>query len=175
MLVVDRISGKIVGSKLSKLPEFLRPRDTLVLNNTKVFPARLFGTSETGARVEVFLVRDLGGNMWEALVRPAKRLPVGKSIEFSDDLEAEVAEKLEEGRMAIRFTPEKDLAAVFEKIGRTPLPPYIKRESGSVDVDRERYQTVFAKKRGAIAAPTAGLHFTPGILDKIRAIGVTIC
>lgn len=174
MLIVDRYSNMIVDSEFLRFPDFLRSGDALVLNNTKVFPARLFGVSETGARVEIFLVRDLGNNVWEALARPGKRLPIGKTI-LIGDLRAEVTEKLSEGRLAIKFTTSKDLTSAFEEIGKTPLPPYIKRDPKSPDVDRERYQTVFAKNSGAIAAPTAGLHFTPNILDDIRAAGVTIC
>jgi S-adenosylmethionine:tRNA ribosyltransferase-isomerase len=175
MLIVNRPSNEITDSRFSDLPEFIRPGDTLVLNNTKVFPARLNGRSETGARVEVFLVRNLGSSGWEVLARPARRLPVGKKIYFSEELQAVVTGRAEEGRLFVKFTASEDLDSIFDKIGRTPLPPYIKRGSKQPDTDRERYQTVFAKERGAIAAPTAGLHFTPEILDKIRRSGAEVC
>ncbi len=148
--------------------------DVLVLNNTKVFPARLFGRSETGASIEIFLVRKTEGNVWEALARPAKRLRVGKRIVFGDRLQAEVVEKEPDGKVVVRFDADGDLYEILDEIGKTPLPPYIRREAAAIDTDRERYQTVFAKNRGAIAAPTAGLHFTPDILEAIKIIGVTI-
>lgn len=175
MLVVDRSSDSIADHRFFELGDFLHGGDTLVLNNTRVFPARLFGESDTGARVEIFLVRDLGKNVWETLARPARRLPPGKKIRFGNDLSAVVLERKDEGRLAIRFNTDGDLAPLFEEIGRTPLPPYIKRAIFSPDTDRERYQTVFAKNRGAIAAPTAGLHFTPEILAGLRRSGVNVC
>jgi len=146
----------------------------IVLNNTKVFPARLFGTSETGAKVELFLVREIENQTWETLGRPAKRLKTGKKIFFGENLSAEVLEKTDEGRVIVRFETAENFNDILDQIGQTPLPPYIKREDGKLDKDRERYQTVFAKNRGAIAAPTAGLHFTPEILDELKNLGVTI-
>jgi S-adenosylmethionine:tRNA ribosyltransferase-isomerase len=175
MLVAERPSGKIHDSEFSSLRRFLRPDDTLVLNNTKVFPARLLGASDTGAKVEVFLVREVSDGIWHVLARPAKRLPIGKKIIFDKDLEGEIVEKLKNGQMVMAFTPYQNLSVVIDKIGKTPLPPYIKRGAERTDHDRERYQTVFAKSRGAIAAPTAGLHFTPTILEQLRGAGVTIC
>ena len=174
MLVVDRAAGSVSDRQFVEFPSLLGEGDVLVLNNTRVFPARLFGRTETGANVEVFLVKKVGGHVWEALARPGKRLHIGKQIIFGDKLSAEVVEKTNEGRIIIRFTTDGDLDEIFDEIGRTPLPPYIKREAGVIDADRERYQTVFASKRGAIAAPTAGLHFTPGILETIKNKGVTV-
>lgn len=174
MLIVDRAAGAITDSHFSELPEMLRPSDLLVMNNTKVFPARLFGRSETGANVEIFLVREIGNGTWEALARPARRLRRGKRIVFGDRLAAVVTDKLEDGKVEIQFEFEAsaDLAGLIDEVGRTPLPPYIKRGHDEIDRDRERYQTVYAKKRGAIAAPTAGLHFTPEVLADIRKRGI---
>ncbi len=174
MLAVDRISRSFDDKRFAELPEFLHSGDVLVLNNTKVFPARLFGTTPTGAKVEIFLVGDVGDGVWTTLARPAKRLTAGKKIEFGPGLSAEVLERDEGGTVRIRFEAEGDTDAAIDRFGRTPLPPYIRREVGALEADRERYQTVFAKERGAIAAPTAGLHFTPEVLDAIRGKGVTV-
>ena len=174
MLAVDRSSRSFDDERFAELPEFLHSGDVLVLNNTKVFPARLFGTTPTGAKVEIFLVEDVGNGVWTTLARPAKRLAAGKKIEFGPGLSAEALERDEGGTVRMKFEAESDLDAAIDRLGRTPLPPYIKREAGAVDADRERYQTVFAKERGAIAAPTAGLHFTPEVLDTIRGKGVVV-
>lgn len=173
MLVVDRAAGTITDSSFEGLPGLLRPSDLLVLNNTRVFPARLIGRSETGARIELFLIKDLGKNVWSALARPARRLRPGKRVQFDDDLSAELLSKEADGGVIVQFHTEVDFNDALDKAGRTPLPPYIKRADGDRS-DRERYQTVFAKNRGAIAAPTAGLHFTPAILDRIRATGTEV-
>jgi S-adenosylmethionine:tRNA ribosyltransferase-isomerase len=172
MLAVDRHAGSFADHVFSELPKFLRSGDVLVLNNTKVFPARLFGKSETGASIEIFLVREQTDGEWEVLARPARRLNVGKRIDFGSDLSCQVTAKNDEGRVFVRFETVRDFYEVLGEIGRTPLPPYIKREATTVDTDRERYQTVYAKERGAIAAPTAGLHFTPEIFDELRKMGV---
>jgi S-adenosylmethionine:tRNA ribosyltransferase-isomerase len=174
MLLVDREKRRFSDHGFAELPDFLQPEDVLVLNNTKVFPARLLGRTESGANVEIFLVSERSDGTWEALARPGKRLRIGKVIDFDTSLRAEVVEKLTDGRVFIRFESEGDLFDAIDRVGRTPLPPYIKREKTSIDSDRERYQTVFAKDRGAIAAPTAGLHFTPEVLDTIRRNGVSI-
>ena len=172
MLVVDRFGNSFTDAQFVDLPRLLRKGDVLVLNNTKVFPARLFGLSETGGKVEIFLVRKIDGDVWEALARPAKRLRVGKRIVFGERLQAEVVGKEPDGKIMVRFACVGDLYEVLDEVGKTPLPPYIKREASGYDTDRERYQTVFAKNRGAIAAPTAGLHFTPEILDEVKSVGV---
>lgn len=176
MLIVDREANAFTDARFSSLPERLGPRDVVVINNTKVFPARLRGRTETGASVEIFLVRDLGlPNLWEALVRPARRLKVGKVIRFPEDTEAVVRERLEGGRAVVEFSGCDDLLATLWRIGSTPLPPYVRRTEGeSPDTDRERYQTVYARESGAIAAPTAGLHFTPKVLNEVRARGAQI-
>lgn len=174
MLAVDRAAHAFADKQFSDLPLFLQSGDVLVLNNTKVFPARLFGKTETGASVEIFLITETSSGVWETLARPARRLRVGKRIVFGGKLTGEVVQKTPDGKVFVRFESDGDLNEIIDEIGKTPLPPYIKRETSAADADRERYQTVFAKNRGAIAAPTAGLHFTPEVLQEIRNIGVTV-
>ena len=174
MLVVDRLAGSFEDKTFLDLPRLLWKDDILVLNNTKVFPARIFGSLETGANIEIFLIRETSGGVWEALARPARRLKTGKKINFGERLIAEVVDKTADGKVCVCFETHGDLFEILDDIGRTPLPPYIKREDTRIDTDRERYQTVFARTRGAIAAPTAGLHFTPDVLGAIRSSGVTI-
>ena len=174
MLAVDRAANSYADDHFYNFPRFLKKGDVVVLNNTKVFPARLFGASETGARIELFLVRETENKVWETLARPARRLKTGKKIIFGARLSAEVLEKSDEGRVFVKFDADGDFDEILEEIGKTPLPPYIKREAEDFDQDRERYQTVFAQKRGAIAAPTAGLHFTPQILQEIKDSGADV-
>ena len=174
MLVVNRAENSRRDAHFYDFPRFLQKGDVLVLNNTKVFPARLYGETETGAKIEIFLVKETDNQIWETLARPAKRLKIGKKIVFNENLTAEVIERSEEGRVYIRFHANRNFDEILDKIGKTPLPPYIKRDDGNTDEDRERYQTVFAKNRGAIAAPTAGLHFTAQILEEIKNCGVSV-
>jgi S-adenosylmethionine:tRNA ribosyltransferase-isomerase len=175
MLVVDRGRGSWEDRQFRDLPAFLRPGDCLVLNDSRVFPARLFGhrTGRTGA-AEVLLLRpvDSAAREWEALVRPGKKMRVGERVRFAGGLEAEVVARREFGERTLRFHTERDVYEEFEKIGHVPLPPYIKRRDEAAD--RERYQTVFAREKGSAAAPTAGLHFTPQVLDACRARGAEI-
>lgn len=172
MLRVDRSSGTFDDTAFSALPEILQPGDLLVLNDTLVFPARLFGTTDTGASLEIFLVEPAGERTWRVLAKPGKRLSVGKQITFDKEVEAEVLGKEGSGSVVLKFLGTGDLDAAIDRLGRTPLPPYIKRQSDGVDRDRERYQTVYAKSRGAIAAPTAGLHFTDDVLDRLQSRGI---
>ncbi len=174
MLAVNRTSNSYGDEHFYNFPKFLKKGDVVVLNNTKVFPAKLFGTSETGAKIELFLVRETGNQIWETLARPGRRLKIGKKISFGENLVAEVLEKTEEGRVFVKFEAKGDFDEILEEVGKTPLPPYIKRGDDDFDKDRERYQTVFARERGAIAAPTAGLHFTPQILEEIKNLGATV-
>jgi S-adenosylmethionine:tRNA ribosyltransferase-isomerase len=174
MLHVDRETDSFSDSVFSSLPSLLKNGDVLVLNNTKVFPARLIGRSETGAKIEIFLVENIRKTLWTALAKPARRLKTGKRIFFSDELSGIVTNIEEGGRVTIELESVSDVDEAIENIGLTPLPPYIKREEEKREADRERYQTVFAKERGAIAAPTAGLHFTDEILGEIKSRGVTI-
>jgi len=174
MLRVNRADRALTDEVFSSFPSFLQAGDVLVLNNTKVFPARLMGRTDTGANVEIFLIEDVGENAWSALAKPARRLKEGKQIVFSDELHGVVRSVEDGGRVTVELKSAGDIHEAIEKIGHTPLPPYIKREDEKRESDRERYQTVFAKERGAIAAPTAGLHFTPEILQRIEQKGVTI-
>ncbi|HKX84683.1 MAG TPA: tRNA preQ1(34) S-adenosylmethionine ribosyltransferase-isomerase QueA [Pyrinomonadaceae bacterium] len=174
MLCVDRSSGAIADDLFDLLPDRLRPGDLLVLNNTKVFPARLSGQTDTGAHIEIFLIREIGAESWEALAKPLRRLRPGKRIKFGERLTGRTVAITAEGRAEIQFEFEGDLRERIDEVGRTPIPPYIKREEGAIDEDRDRYQTVFAANRGAIAAPTAGLHFTPEVFDRLRRKGIEI-
>ena len=179
MLVVNRAENLQRDDVFSNFPDLLTENDVLVLNNTKVFPARLIGEKETtGAKIELFLVREISDQIWETLARPTRRLPNGAKVVFGDKLAAEILEKTVDGHCVVKFEAGGDFHEILDEIGQTPLPPYIKREKDDaenpLDRDRERYQTVFAKNRGAIAAPTAGLHFTPEILAKIEQNGVKI-
>ena len=174
MLRVDRANGLVTNDAFVNFPSRLGPGDVLVVNNTKVFPARLFGKSESGAKVEIFLIREIAAPSWEALARPARRLPVGKRIDFGDELTGTIAEKLDDGRVIIKFDFTGDFDEVLSRIGRTPLPPYIKRPDDMPDSDRARYQTVYARSSGAIAAPTAGLHFTDSVIRDIRSQGTKV-
>lgn len=181
MLIVDRATQSFRDSAFAELPTLLNAGDVVVLNNTRVFPARLRGqrrlaNGERGAQVEALLSRllDAATNEWEVIARPGRTLKVGAQIEFGDGrLRGEVTGLLEDGKRRIRFTCDGDFHQVVDEIGNTPLPPYIKRDTAE-RLDEPRYQTVFAKKRGAIAAPTAGLHFTPRVLDELKARGVQV-
>ncbi len=188
MLVLDRARGSWEDRLFRDLPAFLGAGDCLVLNDSRVFPARLFGRragvhalpvgrknparrEHLTGEVEVLLLRPLDGwaREWEALVHPGKKMRVGERVLFPGGLEAEVIARGEFGERALRFHTGRDLYAEIEKIGHVPLPPYIRRPDEAAD--RERYQTVFARERGSAAAPTAGLHFTPEVLDACRAAG----
>ena len=181
MLVLDRAGGTWQDRHFHDLPSELTERDVLVVNNTRVFPARLIGRREpSGGRVEIFLIGEREGQrVWGALARPARRLTVGQRISFGDGrLRAEVVEAHADGRRTVRFECDGDFHALVEEFGRMPLPPYIKRpqleETEETARDRQRYQTVYAGRSGAVAAPTAGLHFTPRVLDELRARGVAV-
>ena len=173
MLCLNRTAGTYNDGMFANLPALLRPDDLLVFNNTRVFPARLYGRRAVGeGKIEVLLTRQISGepNEWECLVRPGKKVGAGERLYFGDRLEAEVLARRGFGERRIRFAPVHDFFADIEKIGHVPLPPYIVRSDRAED--RDRYQTVFARERGSVAAPTAGLHFTPQILEAIRARGV---
>jgi S-adenosylmethionine:tRNA ribosyltransferase-isomerase len=174
MLVVDRERNAVRDDRFANFPACLRQGDVLVVNNTKVFPARLLGASETGAKIEIFLVTRKSETVWEALGRPVRRMPTGKRLIFGEDLVGRVVSIMPDGGVEIEFEFAGDFEDILQRTGRTPLPPYIHRDSTTLDTDRERYQTVYAAQSGAIAAPTAGLHFTDKVLDEVRAIGVEI-
>jgi S-adenosylmethionine:tRNA ribosyltransferase-isomerase len=182
MLALDRATGTCQDRCFRDLPQLLQPGDLLVLNDTRVIPARLFAhraglhtleSHKATGRVQVFLVEQLSAWEWKALVRPGRKVLTGERLQFGEaDLEAEVVAHGQFGERTLRFRPVPDFFAAVDKLGHVPLPPYIHREDRSGD--RERYQTVYARERGSVAAPTAGLHFTPEILDQIRARGVEI-
>ncbi len=174
MLVLNCGKNTFQNDEFRNFPKFLRKGDVIVVNNTKVFPARLFGVTETGGKIELFLVKNLENKTWETLARPAKRLKIGKRISFGEILNCVVLAKNNDGKVVVEFEFEGDFHSILDEIGQTPLPPYIKREAGVLDKDRTRYQTVYASEKGAIAAPTAGLHFTPKVIEEIKSIGVTV-
>ena len=171
LMVLPRNGGEIEHKHFYNLPEFLKPGDCLVLNNTRVLPARLYGTREdTGAVVEFVLLRQHGNKLWECLAGPGKKAKTGYKFRFSDKLTATVTDVLEDGNRMIEFACEGDFFAVLDEVGQMPLPPYIKEKLK----DKERYQTVYSKDAGSAAAPTAGLHFTKEMLESIKAMGVNI-
>lgn len=184
MLVMDRATGALRDSVFTEFPSLLRAGDVLVLNDSRVIPARLYARrtlrrerEKPTGRIEVMLTEPAGKNCWRALVRPGRKVAIGERLVFpapdgSILLEADVLERGEYGERLLRFAPCADFFAAIERIGHTPLPPYIHRDDA--DADRERYQTVYARERGSVAAPTAGLHFTPEILEAISARGVEI-
>ena len=172
LMVLDRRSGDISHRIFSDITDFLKPGDCLVINNTKVIPARLFGVKEdTKAKIEVLLLRRREDNVWETLVRPGRKCRPGTMLSFGEGLlKAQVLDVAEDGNRLIRFSYEGIFEEILDRLGQMPLPPYIKHELK----DKNRYQTVYAKYDGSAAAPTAGLHFTPQLLDEIRAMGVAI-
>lgn len=171
LMVLPRDGGEPIHKHFYNLPEFLKPGDCLVLNNTRVLPARLYGTREdTGAVVEFVLLRQHGNKLWECLAGPGKKAKTGYKFKFSDKLTATVTDVLEDGNRMIEFACEGDFFAVLDEVGQMPLPPYIKEKLK----DKERYQTVYSKDAGSAAAPTAGLHFTKEMLESIKAMGVNI-
>lgn len=173
LLVVDRKTGTIKHEHFYDIEKYLRPDDCLVLNDSKVIPARLFGTKDiTGAKIEFLLTKRIDGDIWETMVRPGKRLKPGDKVIFEDDFTAEILENGEDGTRIVRFDYEGIFMQRLEQIGAMPLPPYIERAAQTED--KERYQTVYAHEEGSVAAPTAGLHFTNELLEKIRAKGTRL-
>ena len=170
LLVMDTKTGEIGHRIFSDIKDYLRPGDTLVLNDTKVIPARLLGTKEeTGANVEVLLLKRLGANQWETLVRPGRKLKPGARVTFGDgSLKAVILDILDEGNRLVEFEYEGIFEEILDRLGEMPLPPYITHKLKN----RDMYQTVYARYEGSAAAPTAGLHFTKELLDEIRAMGV---
>ncbi|HKV26715.1 MAG TPA: tRNA preQ1(34) S-adenosylmethionine ribosyltransferase-isomerase QueA [Candidatus Acidoferrales bacterium] len=190
MLLLDRRSGAWEDRQFRDFPDVLRGDELIVINNARVLPARLWGHRKgvraqpvgknspirhehLSAAVEVLLLRACGANEWEALVRPGRKIPVGETLIFGDgELEAEVVSRAGYGLRRLKFTCAGNLTEEIERLGHIPLPPYIKRDDSAVD--RERYQTVFARRGAAVAAPTAGLHFTPEILSRVRERGLEV-
>jgi len=175
MMVLYRKTGKIIHSQFKEFPGYLSKGDVLVLNNTKVIPARVWGKKE-GKEIEFLFLKEFQEGLWEVLCRPSKKVKLGDVISFSPGFKGKIVSVEPEGKRVIQFSTG-DVLSRLKKIGFAPLPPYIKRKKRNAEfkaLDLERYQTVFAQKEGAIAAPTAGLHFIPQILENIKAKGVTI-
>lgn len=171
LLTLNKRDGKIGHHVFSDITDYLQPGDTLVLNDTRVIPARLFGIKEdTGAKAEVLLLKNLGEDRWEALVKPGKKLKSGAVIVFGEELKATIESEGEMGGRVLRFSYEGIFNEILDRLGQMPLPPYIKEKLD----DRERYQTVYSKHEGSAAAPTAGLHFTESLLEEIREKGIEI-
>ena len=169
LLVLDRVSGEVQHRHFYDILDYLNPGDCLVLNDSRVLPARLLGHRPTGGAVEVLLLRDLGDKNWECLCKPGRKMQVGNEVIFGDgELTATVAEVQETGNRVVEFHYEGIFLEVLERLGKMPLPPYIKAEL----LDQERYQTVYSREVGSAAAPTAGLHWTPELLEKARQKGV---
>ena len=174
LMVIHRDTGKIEHRKFLNITDYMRKNDLLVLNNTKVFPARLFATKDrTEAKVEVFLLRELANDLWEVMVKPARKVRIGNKLVFTPKLMCDVIDNTVSGGRVVRFEYDGDnFHSVIDKIGTSPLPPYIDRDADSVY--KKRYQTVYASERGAVAAPTAGLHFTDGLIQKVKDKGIKI-
>ncbi len=184
MLVLNRTTGALTDAQFAQFPSLLHPGDLLVINDSRVIPARLYAhrtlvrdRQQPTGLVEVLLTEPTGADTWRALVRPGKKVGIGEQLVFlapsgAVELEAEVLERGTFGERLLRFAPVEDFFAALERIGHMPLPPYIRRDDAAAD--RERYQTVFSRERGSVAAPTAGLHFTPQILDVLPDAGVEV-
>lgn len=177
MMVLRRKSGKILHAHFFDIPEFLQKQDIMVLNSSKVIPAKIWGTKHDGGSIEFLFLQEKENEIWEVICRPARRTRLGDKILFAMGFEGEVIKIGPEGKRWLQFH-SKDVVALLKREGYAPLPPYIKREKkdpASRLLDLKRYQTVFAQRDGSIAAPTAGLHFTPQLLKKIKDTGVTVC
>ncbi len=171
LLVMDRFTGELEHKHFSDIKAYLHPGDVLVINDTKVIPARLMGSKvDTGAVIELLLLKDIGEDVWECLSRPQKRLHIGSIIKFSDELSAEVIELLEDGVTRVKLLYNGILLEILDRLGEMPLPPYIHEKLQ----EKDRYNTVYAKIDGSAAAPTAGLHFTNELMDELRNNGVII-
>jgi S-adenosylmethionine:tRNA ribosyltransferase-isomerase len=178
MLLINRHNNTIEHKKFFDIIDCLDKNDVLVMNNTKVIPARLIGKKTTGATIEVFLLKNTSDKLWEALIKPSKRVKSGTIIKISSDIEAEVIERSENDKWIVELKHAGNIYDMLEKAGNIPLPPYIERsltDEQLKNLDYERYQTVFAKTPGSVAAPTAGLHFTPETLEKLKQKGIEIC
>jgi S-adenosylmethionine:tRNA ribosyltransferase-isomerase len=175
LMILDRKKGTIEHKRFYDILDYLKPGDCLVMNNSKVLPARIFGVKEsTSAKVEFLLLKRKEGDLWETMVRPGKRLKPGDRVRFSEDplLTAEVLDYDEDGTRTVRFDYEGVFLEILDQVGRMPLPPYIQRESE--EEDKDRYQTVYCKEEGSVAAPTAGLHFTQELLKSAEEKGIKL-
>lgn len=175
LLVINRNDKSIHHKHFFDLPDFLNSGDLLIVNETMVYPARLWAIKDrTEAKVEVFLLRELENNLWEVMVKPARKVRIGNKLTVAEGVQCDVIDNTVSGGRVVRFNniSQQDLYTLIDKIGQSPLPPYIDRDP--TPVDKIKYQTVYAKRRGAVAAPTAGLHFTDELIEKIKAKGVII-
>ena len=172
LMTLDKNTGEIGHRHFYELPSLLKAGDCLVLNDSRVLPARLIGRRDSGGAAEVLLLTDKGDKTWECLVRPGRKLREGAKVHFGDgDLTAEIVKVLPDGNRLVRFDYEGIFLEVLERLGKMPLPPYIKEELQ----DKERYQTVYSREVGSAAAPTAGLHFTKELLEEVERMGVKVC
>lgn len=183
MMVLDRKNHQILHKNFFNIVDFIDENCVLILNNTKVMPARLYGYKDTGAKIEVFLLKGVNkgehnNSLWEVLIRPSKRVKVGTIIKIAEELSVEVLMPLpDDGKWLVKMIYEGNLFEILHRVGNIPLPPYIERKMATEELrqlDFERYQTVYAKDEGSVAAPTAGLHFTEDILNQLKAKGVEI-
>ena len=172
MLIYDKKADRVTHSYFNSIVDMFNPGDVFVINDTKVIPAKLRGVKDSGAKVEVLLIEELAYNQWKCLVKPGSKVKQGAKLIFNKDIVGEVLDIFFDGARLIEFSVD-NLLKVLEEIGEMPLPPYIISEHGKKE-DNARYQTIFAKKSGAIAAPTAGLHFNEDILNKLKAKGIEI-
>ena len=178
MMVLDRQTKSIEHKHFYDIMDYFDENDVLVLNNTKVIPARLFGKKNTGANIEVFLLKQISDKVWEVLINPSKRVKEESLIDISPDLYVKVLTRQNEGKWLVELHYDGDFYQILDKVGNIPLPPYIERTMTDAQLkalDYDRYQTVYAEKEGSVAAPTAGLHFTKELLKKLEEKGVTIC
>ena len=176
LMVLNNLKQTFLHKKFYDIADFLDKDDILVLNNTKVIPARLLGKKTTGANIEIFLLKKTDENVWECLIKPSKRVKEGTIIEFSEELHSEILKKTQNDKWIVKFNYEGDFFKLLDKNGKIPLPPYISRDNDDYkQLDCERYQTVYAQHRGSVAAPTAGLHFTSELLTQLGEKGVKIC
>lgn len=178
MMVLDRQTKSIEHKHFYDILDYFDENDVLILNNTKVIPARLFGKKNTGANIEVFLLKQISDKVWEVLINPSKRVKEESLIDISPDLYVKVLTRQNEGKWLVELHYDGDFYQILDKVGNIPLPPYIERTMTDAQLkalDYDRYQTVYAEKEGSVAAPTAGLHFTRDLLNKLEEKGVTIC
>lgn len=178
MMVLDKENKTFVHKHFFDIVDYFDENDVLVLNNTKVIPARIFGKKDTGANIEIFLLKQLAEKTWQVLIGPSKRVKPEMFIYVSDELKVKVLTREDEGKWLVEFIYDGNFYEILDRVGNIPLPPYIERQMTSEqlkNLDYERYQTVYAQKEGSVAAPTAGLHFTQEIIKQLEAKGVTVC
>lgn len=178
MMVLDRRDETIENKHFYDITDYFDENDVIVLNNTRVIPARLYGHKETGALIEVFLLKQIAGKTWQVLLNPSKRVREDMIIKISDELSLKVLTREDQGKWLVEMFYDGNFYEILDRVGKIPLPPYIERsmtDDQLKNLDYERYQTVYAERRGSVAAPTAGLHFTEDILEKLKTKGVQVC